>query len=88
MNKIPTAEEFVQTHPIYFPSYTTGAYEGLIEFAKLHVQAALEAASKVHLSGEIDEWAFDKMGEEILSEKALEYNIKQILNAYPLNNVK
>lgn len=76
MNKIPTAEEFVQTHPIYFPSYTTGAYEGLIEFAKLHVQAALKAAAEQYRS------------DELLESDNPDYLEQSILNAYPLNNIK
>lgn len=62
--------------------------EDRINFAKKHCLAALEAASKVSLNYEIDEKAFDKMGEEIPSLKAEKQNKKSILNAYPLNNIK
>lgn len=58
------------------------------EFAKLHVEAALKEASKAHLSIDMDEYAFDKMGEKILTEEAEEYNVNSILESYPLTNIK
>lgn len=96
MNTIPTAEEFLDTYVSkeHIPwSPDTEKYYGaintcMIEFTKLHVKAALRSASNVYLKGEIDQKAFDKMGEEILSEEAEEFNRNSIRNAYPLSNIK
>lgn len=60
----------------------------MVEFAKYHVQKALESASKTHLSADNDERAFDKMGEIIFSEEAKEYNENQLLTCYSLENIK
>lgn len=60
----------------------------LLGFAKLHVEAALLKASKAHLSIDMDEYAFDKMGEKILTEEAEEYNVNSIITSYPLTNIK
>ena len=49
MSSIPTAEEYLnELVPIGSLSFECGI-EAMVEFAKLHVQAALEAASKVPL---------------------------------------
>ena len=60
----------------------------MVEFAKYHVQKALESASKTHLSADNDERAFDKMGEVVFSEEAKEYNENQLLTCYSLENIK
>lgn len=60
----------------------------MVEFAKYHVQKALESASKTHLSADNDERAFDKMGEVIFSEEAKEYNENQLLTCYSLDLIK
>ena len=60
----------------------------MIEFAKYHVKEALYRASRVHLSADNDEEAFDKMGKVLFTDDAEEYNTNQILNAYPLENIK
>ena len=62
--------------------------KAMIEFAKYHVQKALESAFKTHLSADNDEWAFDKMGEVVFSEEAKEYNENQLLTCYLLENIK
>ena len=66
MSKIPTAKEQLEIYG------TSHAIEAMKEFAKLHVEAALKAASEnadlIETDGDIDR--------------------KTILNAYPLNNIK
>ena len=76
MSKIPTAEEFYKQ--------TTGCVmnhrdvkTAMIEFAKLHVEAALKEAEKEtvkHISKTILELNM--------------YNKNSILNVYPLTNIK
>lgn len=50
MSKIPTAEEFLKSSETYDKEYSTislyDAEQRLIEFAKLHVEAALKASSE------------------------------------------
>ena len=53
----------------------------MIEFAKIHVEAALKVASNEWLMSEVD-----KHGN--LTEQSERYNTKAILNAYPLENIK
>jgi hypothetical protein len=70
---LPTAEEFLkeaQSNPT--KGWTT--HKAMIEFAKLHVEAALKEAVK-HLPFD------DKMNQSLLDERA-------ILNSYPLENIK
>ena len=88
-----TAEEFLKNKN--YPSFSTEGGLGLvyvkeimIEFARYHVKQALYEASRVHLSADTDEKAFDKMGEVIFTDDAEEYNTNQILSAYPLDNIK
>lgn len=66
----------------------TNVADIMVEFAKYHVQKALESASKTHLSADNDERAFDKMGEVVFSEKAKEYNENQLLTCYSLDLIK
>jgi len=81
MSSIPTAEEYLnELVPIGSLSFECGI-EAMVEFAKLHVQAALEAASKVPLleyNVEYNESLFTKP----------ESDTEGILNAYPLTNIK
>ena len=68
--KIPTAEEFMN-RPF---GQRLDTQELMIEFAKLHVEAALEAASKnVEVNGNIPQDWIDR---------------QSILDAYPLENIK
>ena len=72
--------------------------EKMIEFAKLHVEAALKAASEVHIKvekksqhGKYRKWQTVKEGEEVdLFNYHMQYSQdkKSILNAYPLENIK
>lgn len=73
MKKLPTAEEFLNSKQ-YDWVEDINTTECMIEFAKLHVQAALEsAAEKLPYD--------DKLNQDMLVKKS-------ILNAYPLNNIK
>ena len=73
-NQIPTAEEFK------IIKYSQNIYDDLeimIEFAKLHVEAALKEAEKETI--------------KYISKTIIElnmYNKNSILNAYPLENIK
>ena len=78
-----------------YPNFSTEGGLGLgyveevmKEFAQYHVKEALYRASKVHLSADNDEEAFDKMGEVLFTNDAEEYNESQILSAYPLENIR
>jgi hypothetical protein len=76
MEKALTAKEFIEIHNRLNDSSTELL---MIEFAKLHVEAALKAASKkakvvdVGIDYAIIEWAVDK---------------NSILNSYPSKNIK
>ena len=84
-NKIPTAEEFLDNflnkYAIPWSPEIDKVYgcinTAMIEFAKLHVEAALKEAEKEtvkHISKTILELNM--------------YNKNSILNAYPLENIK
>jgi len=80
MNKIPTAEEFLQQQGCIRnveDFYNDVQPIDLIEFAKLHVEAALKAAldSIPCLGSSTDIATYDEVE-------------KEILNAYPLTNIK
>lgn len=93
MIEILTAEEYIKKHP-YIDSFLSSAqgYEVLqtfmINFAKLHVEVALE---KAYHNAELKEktkgdmlicYTFDEM------EGAYVLDKDSILNAYPLTNIK
>ena len=69
MSKIPTAKDFWDNNTF------NDHEEALIEFAKLHVKAALKEAS------EKAEWK----GHTLASVEICDYSI---LDAYPLENIK
>lgn len=74
MNKIPTAEEFAKTH---HPMKTYPVdHQMMIEFAKLHVEAALKAAFEDVPCGS---------SSDIPSCKEVH---AAIFNSYPLENIK
>ena len=80
-NKIPTAEEF------WIENNAKGVWRSiiLIEFAKLHVEAALKAANKkaiASLDGDYEN------GFHIEGPYDLCIDENSILNAYPLTNIK
>lgn len=83
-NKIPTAEDFLDNYEDeYFAGAVFGEFaykkeqvvKAMIEFAKLHVKAALEEASN---NVKVD------FSEDFL----IGVNKTSILSAYPLNNMK
>ena len=86
---LPTAEEFLQEHHqiSHFYSdkeeqmvcFSSDVQKAMIEFAKLHVKAALEKASE---DAEVEEWA------ELNGDTGTRVDKKSILNAYPDENVK
>lgn len=78
-DKIPSAEELWMDKTGNTPNQEE--FTAMIEFAKLHVEAALkEASEKVSLT----DFAW-----EFLQEGAYDAIDKDtILNAYPLNNIK
>ena len=84
-SKIPTAEEFMtENDSMRMPrgvSYQKEFGEALIEFAKLHVKAALEAAAEKALIEE-------QIPEYIREEHYVEVNKDSITNAYPESNIK
>jgi len=96
MEKIPTAEEWLLNHKEMskydVASYDESGYLGvdeealykmMIEFAKLHVELALEeASSKVTCS---EEYQYDEYDNAILIAKI---NRDSILNSYTLDNIK
>lgn len=82
-NKIPTAEEYMSSKGWAEPKYILvggkDVEKVMIEFAKLHVQAALEAASK---NIKLDYSHLEAISGMVLVDKT------SILNAYPLENIK
>ena len=85
MSNIPTAEEFLKqrcanqtNHSEGCNLYSSVSADDLIEFAKLHVEAALKAASENV-----------KYREQITMQGVQRtFNVNSILNAYPLENIK
>lgn len=81
--KVPTADEYIKEHP-YVCSFLSSAqgYEVLIEFmtdfAKLHVQAALKAASEAA--------DYEADGQEYIVNVWIDRD--SILDSYPLENIK
>ena len=74
MNTVPTAKELFDK--VISENDEATSTEMMIEFAKMHVEAALEAASKK---------AHIQMDEHDLS---CSVNKSSVLNAYPLDNIK
>ena len=78
---IPTAVEFLHNYPGEPDDDTI--FKAMVEFAKLHVEAALKAASeKVQLSDLLHEFIEDSW------EGGPFIDNDTILNAYPLDNIK
>lgn len=87
MEKIPTAKEFIIQNKERFEGLSVDVW--LVEFAQLHVQAALEAAAEnIPTEVSIDEKTFDKMGIRYLSEESEQEIKKSILKAYSFKNIK
>jgi hypothetical protein len=78
-NKIETAEEFWFKNT--GQNINQEEYSAMVEFAKLHVEAALKAAS--------DKASLTDFAYEFLQEGAYDAIDKDtILNAYPVENIK
>lgn len=102
MEQIPTAAQFLamkELRPVVLMADkrldipAPSAVNTMIEFAKLHVEAALKAAAeKVQISGDWGDEPWN--GTEISvrdidgNHMALSIDEKSILNAYPLSNIK
>ena len=80
MSKIPTVKEFCNEN-LGFEEYGTDVPYFMIEFAKLHVEAALKEASKSKSLCV----AYTNDG---LDYKTMELSEESVLNAYPLENIK
>jgi len=83
MEKIPTAEEIMQKHLdphdcLRLSKCYEMTLESMIEFAKMHVKAALKAAS------EDGQAKYDPIFEVYVSD----VDKDSILNSYPLKNIK
>ena len=81
MEKIPTAEEFMRTFTTGKTEETPQEYvqDMLIEFAKLHVEAALKLITTEATVETINKYS---------PEEHHIVNQDSILNAYPLENIK
>ena len=87
----PTAEEFLKNFnekegnidKLYYDSYVK---KSMIEFAKLHVEAALKAASEKVKCGL--EYSHHEGEFEDIPVYEATVDEKSILNAYPLTNIK
>lgn len=86
-----TANEFLKDSNLekVFKSGPPNLETIMIKFAQYHVKKALKQANKEFLNQhlEIDDRAFDKMGEIILDLKCQKRISKDILNAYPESNI-
>lgn len=89
MSNIPTADEILSKYsdnykiaPFKDRASVNGkhAIEAMMEFAKLHVQAALESASN-----KVD---FDWKNNPSMDTHGVDIDKNSILNAYPLNLIK
>lgn len=84
MTNIPTAREFYDMH------YSDDCVVMMVEFAKLHVEAALKAASEnitVMAKNYNGPWKVD-FPYAIDDYTDLHIDEDSILNAYPLENIK
>ena len=85
MSNIPTAEEFVNQYD--WENSTLDIASVLKEFAKLHVEAALKAASENADAG-YTVIALDENEPNIGDSIEVYVITSSILNAYPLDNIK
>jgi len=91
---IPTAKEFVlnQNDGYLAGDYTPNeVYRIMIGFAKLHVKAALKSASEKAYVEYVDletNEIFDYTDVITDDNVGADVNVKSILKAYPLNNIK
>jgi len=81
---MPTAEEFLKSYKYDFTKdNNTLLTSCMIEFAKLHVEAALKAQEDILIS------EFQEMRESGDTDmRTVIHKTKKILNAYPLDQIK
>lgn len=89
MKPLPTAEEFFEQHIQRGVNNTHSNYlNTAIEFAKLHVEAALKAASeKVEIHSDSGS-NYHREFEEGIRNRVIWVPSNSILNAYPPENIK
>lgn len=94
MNKIPTVEEFLDNPKYVQDNHQYNTKLAMIEFAKLHVEAALKEATEKHYLM-IDGISEKSNGQKYIvdegnhySETEIEVSKDSILNAYSLTNIK
>jgi len=88
MSTIPTAREFQWIKKKYRDDV---AKEIMIEFAQLHVEAALKAASESRCINMYNKTWFAQSlepGTKILDRVNITVDKDSILNSYPLDNIK
>lgn len=83
MEKIPTSREFMKGKNFSIPSIE----EMIIEFAKLHVEAALKEASEKAVMKDLNEDCHYE-DEDGSFPDCLVIDRDSILNSYPLSNIK
>jgi len=101
MEKVPTAEEFLISKNMPGFAKHTMITQWMVEFARLHVEAALkEASEKVSCNTYYEEWEngelkLDKTTESssykfpyLVGGKVIVAKKSSILNSYPLENIK
>lgn len=86
MKQIPSAEEFLNSKNYWHSEEYSSL---LIEFAKLHVQAALSSAAK-NAKFNVSSWGTKHYEESLTTfgDDVVEINKDSILNAYDLNLIQ
>lgn len=91
MEKIPTAEDFLNQKQETVSHFEFDIRDVMIEFAKLHVEAALKATSnnvEVTTVGDGSS-SFSINGEPLFSVNGSPlFSTTSIINSYPLENIK
>jgi hypothetical protein len=91
MEKIPTAEEFLNQQQETVSHFEFDIRDVMIEFAKLHVTAALKATSdnvEVTTVGDGSS-SFSINGEPLFSVNGSPlFSTTSIINSYPLENIE
>ena len=91
MENIPTAEEFLNKQQENVSNFEFDIRDVMIEFAKLHVTAALKATSdNVEVTNVGDgSSSFSINGEPLFSVNGSPlFSTTSIINSYPLENIK
>ena len=96
-NKLPTAEEFFKEKGTLIINKKSSTYtndvpiEYIIEFTKLHVEAALKKASEDAEISLGDNWVRKQETihpDSLISSVTIKVDDESILNSYPLTNIK